>query len=244
MEQVMFDVYVAEATMETDYHNFDTPEKKEAYINQIFKSNNITQAVWDTSLSWYSDRIDLYLQINDSVKSRLKRVQTGIESELSQQNMLKIQSDEVFYSASYIPPVYQFNMPGNDRGGFRFRLDSKTLETDFEFEENRMDFSFAVIGIPHSFSLDMKSLITLEYGDTTIYKLTKITDNREYITQIDMYIDNDTLTEVRGFVNLQSKSSFIPNIQLYDISMGNMVEEVIIPETDNMDQLKMMETDE
>jgi len=29
MERVLYDVYVAEATMENDYQNFNTPEKKE-----------------------------------------------------------------------------------------------------------------------------------------------------------------------------------------------------------------------
>ena len=79
----MFDVYVAEATMDADYQSFNTPEKKEAYINKIFAKHNTTQAVWDTSLSWYSDRIDLYLQINDSVKSRLKRKHASLDAEQS-----------------------------------------------------------------------------------------------------------------------------------------------------------------
>ena len=66
MERVLYDVYVAEATIENDYQHFNTPEKKEAYINEVFKEHRITQAQWDTSLSWYSDRIDLYLKMNDS----------------------------------------------------------------------------------------------------------------------------------------------------------------------------------
>jgi hypothetical protein len=56
--------------MENDYQNFNTPEKKEAYINKVFQAHKATQAQWDTSLSWYSDRIDLYLKMNDSVKAR------------------------------------------------------------------------------------------------------------------------------------------------------------------------------
>ena len=83
MEQVMYEVYVAEATMENDYRNFDTSEKKEAYIDQVFKMNGVTQTQWDTSLSWYSDRIDLYLRMNDSVKSRLKLAQSTLDTEIA-----------------------------------------------------------------------------------------------------------------------------------------------------------------
>ena len=44
--------------METDYQNFDSPEKKEAYIHEVFKAHNVTQARWDTSL-WYWTELTL-----------------------------------------------------------------------------------------------------------------------------------------------------------------------------------------
>ncbi len=61
---------------------YTTVEKKEALIDQVLEKHKITEARWDTSLSWYSDKIDLYLQINDSVKSRLKRVQEDLDREV------------------------------------------------------------------------------------------------------------------------------------------------------------------
>ena len=76
MENVMYDMYVAEALIESDYQEYNNPEKKEALIDQVLKKHKISEARWDTSLSWYSDKIDIYLQINDSVKSRIKRRQS------------------------------------------------------------------------------------------------------------------------------------------------------------------------
>ena len=35
MEQLMYDIYIAEATLENDYGNFNTPEKKEALIQAL-----------------------------------------------------------------------------------------------------------------------------------------------------------------------------------------------------------------
>lgn len=75
MENVMYDMYIAEAIIDNDYQNFTLPEKKEALIKQVLEKHKISEARWDTSLSWYSDNIDQYLQINDSVKSRLQREQ-------------------------------------------------------------------------------------------------------------------------------------------------------------------------
>ena len=104
MENVMYDMYIAEALIENDYQKFDLPEKKEALIDQVLEKHKISEARWDTSLSWYSDNIDQYIQINDSVKSRLQRNQN-----ISQQ--LKIQQDadnnkfEV-KPADYIPPNF------------------------------------------------------------------------------------------------------------------------------------------
>jgi len=77
MERLMYDVYIAEATIENDYQGFDTPEKKEAYINRVFEQHNVSQARWDSSLAWYSDRIDLYLRMNDSVKAAVKASPRG-----------------------------------------------------------------------------------------------------------------------------------------------------------------------
>ena len=75
MERIMYDIYIAEALIEDDYSSFNTPEKKEAIINEVFKRNKTNQARWDTSLSWYSDRVEIYLKMNDSVKARLQRQQ-------------------------------------------------------------------------------------------------------------------------------------------------------------------------
>ena len=66
MENVMYDMYIAEAIIDHDYQNFTLPEKKEALIKHVLEKHKISEARWDTSLSWYSDNIDQYLQIKHS----------------------------------------------------------------------------------------------------------------------------------------------------------------------------------
>lgn len=213
----MYDVYIAEAIMENDYQNFDSPEKKEAYIREVFKKHRITQAEWDTSLSWYSDRIDTYLKMNDSVKARLQRTQREIDVRVGAQYAQDQQYNQRIYSLSYIPATFSF--ANETRSGFRFRLDSAEISS--RIPESDFNFSFGVIGIGSSEMPNLKSLLALEYEDTTIYRYSQITENREYSFPASKYILNDTLQSVGGFVQLQDSLRVNRNIQLYTILLGN-----------------------
>ena len=112
-----------------DYQNFTLPEKKEALINHVLEKHKISEARWDTSLSWYSDNIDQYLQINDSVKSRLQREQNVVQK-LSMQNAAMLEEFNI-KPRDYIPRNYHIAGLGCDRG-FKFMLDSTQLAERFE----------------------------------------------------------------------------------------------------------------
>lgn len=213
----MYDVYVAEAILENDYNNFNTPEKKEAYINEVFKAHEVTQAQWDTSLSWYSDRIDLYLKMNDSVKVRLQRVRKDIDRQVERLNAQQI-VDPALLSPSYIPPYYSFSMPGTKKG-FSFLLDSAAFLS--RVSADRFSFTFSVIGIPPLFTSDLSSMLTLVYGDTTISQSLEIRENKTYSMAASRFIPGDTLTQINGFVHLQERSGITPAIRLYNIYLGD-----------------------
>ena len=219
MEQVMYDVYVAEATMENDYRSFDTSEKKEAYIDQMFKMNGVTQSQWDTSLSWYSDRIDLYLRMNDSVKSRLKRAQSTLEAEIAQANIQQSGMHEAVYSASYIPKNFSFVSLDIKRDRLRFKLDSTEISENLT--DSIFSFDYSVIGFKPSSVYSLSSLVTLVYSDTVIYNPQEITENITYSTSIAKYINSDTLKQIFGYIQLENPTDINPNIQLYNISMGD-----------------------
>lgn len=214
MERLMYDVYIAEATMENDYANFNTPEKKEAYIHKIFKEHKISPAQWDSSLAWYSDRINIYLKMNDSVKVRLQRTRQEVEA-LVAQNQAN-QTNQSLLQDSYIPPFYAFSMPNTIRG-FRFRLDSPDISSKIEGDD--FAFTFSVIGIPPRFSSSFTSLLTLIYADTTIYRYEQIKENKTYELTGSKYITGDTLNIITGFVHLHDSTGVIPHIQLYNISL-------------------------
>lgn len=216
MEQLMYDVYIAEAILENDYSNFNTPEKKEAYINEVFKAHDVTQAEWDTSLSWYSDRIDLYLKMNDSVKVRLQRARKEIDNQLERLNA-QIFNPELL-PPSHIPAVYSFSMPGI-KNGFHFRLDSAAISSIISTDH--FSFTFSVIGVSPLYNADLCSMLTLVYADTTISQSQAIRENKIYRFPASRVIPGDTLKQLNGFVHMHDSTGIASGIQLYNIYLGD-----------------------
>ena len=216
MENVMYDMYIAEAIIEHEYQDYDLPEKKEALIHQVLEKHKISEARWDTSLSWYSDNIEQYLQINDSVKVRLQRNQKTVQL-LSKQEAINNKEFEV-KPADYIPPNFSIAGLGCDRG-FNFNLDSLQLAERFA-DKDSISFRLKVLGVFPYNSYSLKSMLTIEYADTTLYQTSKLEENKFYSFPLSRHIEQDTILSLRGFVNLSGKLPPIP-IQLYQISLSD-----------------------
>lgn len=221
MEQLMYDIYVAESIIENDYATFDTPEKKEALINEVFRKHGITPSQWDTSLSWYSDHVDIYLKMNDSVKSRLKREQLRIEQLISQEYSREQELNRRNRSRAYIPTSYVFGLTENG-SGFSFQLSKSEID---QYDSANLDFHFETIGIPAKKLHDIQSMLILEYKDTVIYRSASVSSNAHYSLPISKYIANDTLQSASGFVKMRKKP-FVPSfIQVYNIALEERSQE-------------------
>lgn len=218
MEKLMYDIYIAEAMIENDYQGFDTPEKKEELIRDVFRKHQTTQAQWDTSLSWYSDRIDIYLRMNDSVKARLRYRQKASEQVMNRQLQQERSLVARSYLSSHIPGNYSFDET-NPKNGFRFRLD--TAEIARKINSSGFDFSFDVIGIPAHSKPDLRAVLMLEYNDTVIYHSEFIVENRSYLLCGQKYIPSDTVRGITGFVRLQDTIGMFRNIRLHNIFLGH-----------------------
>ena len=231
MENVIYDMYIAEAIIENDYINYNEPEEKEALIDQVLKKHKISEARWDTSLSWYSDKIDVYLQINDSVKSRILRVQKNIEDE--QALLAAINSSLEEKGPDYIPLHFRIATLGCNRG-FKFNLDSTQLAERFG-EKDTLFFRFKLIGVYPVDSYSLKSMLKIDYADTTIYQGTELNENKSYSFPLIKSIDKDTISSVHGFVNLSGEFPQVP-IQLHQISLsaGESKKDSLINEMDSI----------
>ncbi len=220
MERLMYDVYLAEAMMENDYATFNTPEKKEAFIDEVFRKHKVTEARWDTSLSWYSDHIEIYIKMNDSVKARLQRSQKAVDELVAQKYSREQELNRQNMSPSYIPQLYTLGMR-DDGMGFSFRLD--TAEINKRIDQNDFDFRFDVLGISPRNTPKIKSMLVLEYQDTIMYKTTPVYANQQYAISGQRYIANDTLQQIVGFIHLENRETGNePGIQVYNITLGKM----------------------
>lgn len=216
MEDVMYDMYIAESIIDHNYQKFINPEKKEALINQVFQKHKISEARWDTSLSWYSDNIDQYLQINDSVKSRLQRNQKIAQQMSTQQAAMRKEFESK--PAHYIPPHFYIGGAACDRG-INFKLDSVQLAEKFD-EQDTLSFNFSVIGVVPKNLYSLKSMLIIEYADTTIYQTVKIEENKSYTLPFARQIEQDTVVALDGFINLSGNLPLIP-VQFYQITLGS-----------------------
>jgi len=65
MQDVMVDIYLAEALIETNRQVYPDSLRKAALFQSVFRKHNITEAVYDSSLVWYGKNMDIYMQVLD-----------------------------------------------------------------------------------------------------------------------------------------------------------------------------------
>jgi hypothetical protein len=65
MRDVMIDVYLAESLIETDRAAYPDTVRKAALFESVFRKHNITEAVYDSSIVWYSKNMDIYMLVLD-----------------------------------------------------------------------------------------------------------------------------------------------------------------------------------
>jgi hypothetical protein len=65
MQDILIDVYLAESLIETSRVAYSDTVRKAAIFQSVFRKYNITEAVYDSSLVWYSKNMDIYMNVLD-----------------------------------------------------------------------------------------------------------------------------------------------------------------------------------
>ncbi|MDR3118833.1 MAG: DUF4296 domain-containing protein [Mediterranea sp.] len=78
MENLLYDYHIAKALGENLPHTENY--KKTLYIEYVFRKHNTTEAVFDSSIVWYSRHADILSKIYERVGKRLKVEQTEIDN--------------------------------------------------------------------------------------------------------------------------------------------------------------------
>lgn len=72
MEDLLIDVHKSEAYVESDYAYYSKNKRKDSIENAVFAKHGVTRATFDTSLIWYGNNIEKYIQIYRNVIVRLQ----------------------------------------------------------------------------------------------------------------------------------------------------------------------------
>lgn len=200
MISVLHDIQLSEALFQMDYNNYNTKQKKDAVIDDVLQKHRITQAQLDSSLVWYSENVDLYNKVNDSIIGTLKK-ETNNLRENRPENPDKISTKDI--------PAYVFF--SSKKPTFSFSLDSLATKNYPNFK-----LKFKALGFSSDFPADF--YVQYNYADTLVIDTQKVNNNSSY--QSVNPLSEHKLTSVSGYVYIKP-GSFIYDIKplIYNITI-------------------------
>lgn len=210
MTDVLYDIQLAQSIYRSG-SDFNSDEKKDALLNGILQKHNITQAELDSSLLWYSDNVEIYNTINDSVASRLRAASNAMTSARS--NVLGHN-----YSNYLVPPLSYLN---EQTPTMSFYIDSNKIKT---IDLPKFSLRFDVQGV--SSLQNAEAAVFFTYKDTLVKTIVPIAENRRYIFAKPQLADS-LLKNISGYVHVKNKIKGISSdVILYNISYIDSIADV------------------
>jgi len=220
MEDVIYDIQLAQALSQTRYNEYSTNEKKEELLNGILKKHGITKAILDSSLVWYSDNVDVYLRVNDSVLSRLKREHDILDKRYNEssanKSLLENRPLPPYFYLTKIKPYISFN------------IDSFAIKNE---KASAFALSFDVLGALSSRTLDVSLLF--EYADTNVVEYISL-EKPTYSFRTD-YLKDKKLNNISGYVYADSLKTG-SNILFYNVHI--VQDTAKIHSTENVEEIE------
>ena len=201
MVDVLYDIRLAQAIYSNNTQ-FRDDRQKDALIDGILRKHKITQAELDSSLVWYSDNMEYYMTISDSVTSRLKAQNTRL-AELRSSSAANARSSNYL-----IPPFFYLNeaVPV-----MAFDIDSNKIESSSHFR-----LQFDVQGLSKLQSVEAS--VYFNYKDTLIREHVPVDSNATYVIMKPQLADS-LLKNISGYIRLTNRIKGLPaNVMLYNIS--------------------------
>lgn len=204
MMDVLYDIQLAQAIYKNSSSEYESSAKKDALIAGILEKYDISQAELDSSLVWYADNINIYIQINDSVRNRLRAkadLLMNMKSAMDANNQKKngIALPSVFYLTEATPTL-------------SFNLDSLRIKNE---NLSPFRFKFDVQGLPESQTVEAALFFT--YKDTLVKQIITIDRNTNYIFDTPQLPDS-LLKSISGYTHLKNnRVGGTPRVILYNI---------------------------
>lgn len=204
MEDVLYDIQLAQATFQSGSFEIRTNEQREAVLNGIFEKHGITKEILDSSLVWYADRMDVLVKITDGVSARLEEKEkyySELKQEESQQQGVKQTDFPLYYFLTPTNPVYTFNFDSAKIAGMNIpKVNAVT---------------FGVLGV--SPDVLLTASFTMEYSDTVVVSSDTLKSSTISIT-IDQ-LTGKQMKNLSGFIYASDSLRQNYNILLHNIRL-------------------------
>ncbi len=143
MVDILVDIHKTEAVINLNYSQFPTDEKKRIVREAVYMRHNTTKADFDTSLVWYGNHLDVYMNVYDRVIEKLKKEDAELKELIAQENaqILTLAGDTVDIWKQQRWHVFDANKGEN--------ILSFTIDTDENFKErDHFTLRFHTINTP------------------------------------------------------------------------------------------------
>ncbi|MFV0468923.1 MAG: DUF4296 domain-containing protein [Dysgonomonas sp.] len=200
MVDVLTDIQLVQSIYMNKSNDFQSSASKDALVAGVFKKHNVTEAKFDSSLVYYSDRVDKLLRINDSVRSRLQTQLLAIEAESN-----KLQGKK---NTSSLP---QFIVLDSNNLLYTFDLKGK----DVQNLGSNVIWSFRALGV--NAKSQLQASIRFIYSDTTITKTQEINKSNLYTLECQ---HQSELMEIDGYLHIQNPSVYFQTV-IYDTTISD-----------------------
>ena len=250
MENILVDIHTAEAVSEMNYTEYGSTEQKENFAAEILKKNGVTKAEFDSSLSFYSGRLDLYMKIYQKVSERLTAQKDQLkESVLAyERSLLTPYGDSVNIWKKSAQLILTPGVLGNKI--LEVKVDTNfwkedVLELKFKLMNQPKDSnSYIIAALGNSTTNDNSTAISEHINKTGWYTLTVNDDEYKQGDNIftsftliergksptEIYIDSITLMRYhkKGVIHTVQESASQDSITASSDSLKNIVKDSLV----------------
>ncbi|MDU1903762.1 MAG: DUF4296 domain-containing protein [Dysgonomonas sp.] len=228
MVAVLHDIQVAEAIQSIRFIDYRERKDKDALIEGVLRQHGITQAQLDSSLVWYSDNVEIYNRVNDSVIATLKREYDKANNDLTRYELIT----NTRPSSTILP---SFSYLTNANPTLDFSIDSVFIQSYPDFK-----IQFKALWVEDD--TDAEFTVSFKYADTTIISSQKLIPTDSVLYQITSPVVQDsTLKRISGYIRLNNFEMTDQKVLLHDIKIRDKIKiepDTVQVETDSIKNIQ------
>lgn len=175
MENLLFDLYVAQVEIEENIYVFrNDSAKKQDLLNSVFKKHKIKEQTFDTSLVWYNRNLDKYLKINKRIEDRFAILADTLNNQITAIEEARRLAER--FNLLSEPFSFFLQSPGRFQHIYPFQTDATQLKNNRSFE-----LEFDLLGVSTTDSTHLPILVfCMQCSDTTFVNRDTLKVNGHY----------------------------------------------------------------